>query len=84
MWGWIGNDILAAGPSRVTIRRKAKQFGQLVRTSAVTRRTGRSHKPSLVTERELGVTFIGHSSEEWNFDDDEEVIQLFTYIMAQR
>ena len=23
MWGWIGNGILAAGPSRVTIRRKA-------------------------------------------------------------
>ena len=46
----------------ITIRRKAKQFGQLVRTSAVTRRTGRSHKPNLVTERELGVTFIGHSS----------------------
>jgi len=46
----------------ITIRRKAKQFGQLVRTSAVTPRTGRSHKPHLVTERELGVTFIGHSS----------------------
>ena len=46
----------------ITIRRKAKQFGQLVRTSAVTPRTGRSHKPHLVSERELGVTFIGHSS----------------------
>ena len=46
----------------VTIRRKAKQFGQLVRTSAVTPRTGRSHKPHLVGERELGLTFIGHSS----------------------
>jgi L-ascorbate metabolism protein UlaG (beta-lactamase superfamily) len=46
----------------ITIRRKAKQFGQLVRTSAVTPRTGRSHKPQLVGERELGVTFIGHSS----------------------
>src|SRR5207248_10622032 len=46
----------------ITILRKEKQFGQLVRTSAVTRRTGRSHKPNLVTERELGVTFIGHSS----------------------
>jgi len=45
-----------------TIRRKAKQFGQLVRTSAVTPRTGRSHKPHLVSERELGITFIGHSS----------------------
>jgi len=46
----------------ITIRRKAKQFGQLVRKSAVTPRTGRSYKPHLVTERELGVTFIGHSS----------------------
>lgn len=45
----------------VTIRRKAKQFGQLVRASAVTRRTGRAHKPQLVGERELGLTFIGHS-----------------------
>lgn len=45
----------------VTIRRKAKQFGKLVRTSAVTPRTGRSHKPQLVSERELGITFIGHS-----------------------
>ena len=46
----------------ITIRRKAKQFGQLVRTSAVTPRTGRSHKPHLVSDRELGITFIGHSS----------------------
>jgi L-ascorbate metabolism protein UlaG (beta-lactamase superfamily) len=46
----------------VTIRRKAKQFGALVRASAITPRTGRSHKPQLVNEHELGVTFIGHSS----------------------
>jgi len=46
----------------ITIRRKARQFGQLVRTSAVTPRTGRSYKPHLASERELGVTFIGHSS----------------------
>ncbi len=45
----------------ITIRRKARQFGQLVRTSALTRRTGRSQKPILSTERELGITFIGHS-----------------------
>src|SRR5579864_8353297 len=45
----------------ITIRRKAKQFGQLVRASAITPRTGRSHKPQLVGERELGLTFIGHS-----------------------
>lgn len=45
----------------ITIRRKAKQFGKLVRTSAVTPRTGRSHKPQLAAGRELGITFIGHS-----------------------
>ncbi|HKT25500.1 MAG TPA: MBL fold metallo-hydrolase [Terriglobales bacterium] len=45
----------------ITIRRKARQFGQLVRTSALTPRTGRSHKPLLSSERELGITFIGHS-----------------------
>lgn len=45
----------------ITIRRKAKQFGKLVRTSAVTPRTGRFYKPQLVGERELGITFIGHS-----------------------
>jgi len=45
----------------VTIRRKAKQFGQLVRASAVTPRTGRTYKPQLAGERELGLTFIGHS-----------------------
>jgi L-ascorbate metabolism protein UlaG (beta-lactamase superfamily) len=45
----------------VTIRRKAKQFGQLVRASAITPRTGRPYKPQLVGERELGLTFIGHS-----------------------
>lgn len=46
----------------ITIRRKAKQFGILVRDSAFTRRTGSSHKPVIVHEREMGVTFIGHSS----------------------
>src|SRR5579885_2600960 len=45
----------------VTIRRKARQFGQLVRTSAFTPRTGRPYKPVLSGERELGITFIGHS-----------------------
>lgn len=45
----------------ITIRRKARQFGQLVRTSAFTPRTGRPYKPLLSSERELGITFIGHS-----------------------
>ncbi len=45
----------------ITIRRKARQFGQLVRASAFTPRTGRPYKPVLSGERELGITFIGHS-----------------------
>jgi L-ascorbate metabolism protein UlaG (beta-lactamase superfamily) len=47
------------GPS---IRRKASHFGTLVRHSAMTPRTGVTRKPVLADRRELGVTFIGHSS----------------------
>src|ERR1039458_8883139 len=46
----------------ITIRRKATQFGTLVRHSALTARTGVTRKPVLVRRGELGVTFIGHSS----------------------
>ncbi len=46
----------------ISIRRKAKQFGKLVRHSALTRRTGRTRKPVLVGPEQLGLTFIGHSS----------------------
>jgi L-ascorbate metabolism protein UlaG (beta-lactamase superfamily) len=46
----------------ITIRRKAKQFGTLVRRSALTPRTGVARKPVLARRGELGVTFIGHSS----------------------
>src|SRR5512146_2001564 len=46
----------------ITLRRKARQFSTLVRHSALTRRTGRTHKPTLVTGERLGITFIGHSS----------------------
>src|ERR1700685_4492383 len=45
-----------------TIRRKAKQFGTLVRRSAMTPRTGVTRKPVSAGRGELGVTFIGHSS----------------------
>jgi L-ascorbate metabolism protein UlaG (beta-lactamase superfamily) len=45
-----------------TIRRKAKQFGTLVRRSALTRRTGTTRKPVLTRQGDMGVTFIGHSS----------------------
>ncbi|MGH9544400.1 MAG: MBL fold metallo-hydrolase, partial [Terriglobales bacterium] len=44
------------------LRSRARQFGSLVRRSAVTPRTGHTHKPKLVTNGEMGVTFIGHSS----------------------
>ena len=46
----------------ITIRRKARQFGTLVRHSALTPRTGVARKPVLARRGELGVTFIGHSS----------------------
>ena len=46
----------------ITIRRKARQFGTLVRRSALTPRTGVARKPVLARRGELGVTFIGHSS----------------------
>jgi L-ascorbate metabolism protein UlaG (beta-lactamase superfamily) len=46
----------------ITIRRKARQFGTLVRRSALTRRTGVTRKPVLARRGELGLTFIGYSS----------------------
>lgn len=46
----------------LTLRRRARQFTRLVRHSAVTPRTGKTHKPVLATDGQLGVTFIGHSS----------------------
>ena len=45
-----------------SLRRRAGQFSRLVRHSAVTPRTGRIHKPKLVRDGQLGLTFIGHSS----------------------
>jgi L-ascorbate metabolism protein UlaG (beta-lactamase superfamily) len=44
------------------LRKRASQFGRLVRHSAVTPRSGRTHIPRLVSDDELGVTFIGHAS----------------------
>lgn len=44
------------------LRKRATQFGRLVRHSAVTPRHGQTHIPRLVTNGELGVTFIGHAS----------------------
>src|SRR5271155_2346867 len=44
------------------LRKRAGEFTRLVRHSVVTPRTGTTHKPKLVSNGELGVTFIGHSS----------------------
>jgi len=46
----------------ITVRRKARQFGTLVRHSAMTPRTGVTRKPAPARRGQLGVTFIGHSS----------------------
>src|SRR5260221_3438202 len=44
------------------LRKRAGDFTRLVRHSVVTPRTGKTHKPRLVTNGDLGVTFIGHAS----------------------
>jgi L-ascorbate metabolism protein UlaG (beta-lactamase superfamily) len=44
------------------LRKRASQFTRLVRHSAITPRTGQTHKPQLVANGDLGVTFIGHAS----------------------
>ena len=45
----------------ISIRRKARQFGRIVRHSALTPRSGQTYKPVLAKNGELGITFIGHS-----------------------
>jgi len=44
------------------LRKRAANFGRLVRHSVVTPRCGETHKPRLVANGELGITFIGHAS----------------------
>ncbi len=44
------------------LRKRASQFTRLVRHSVVTPRTGKTHKPQIVSNGDMGVTFIGHSS----------------------
>jgi L-ascorbate metabolism protein UlaG (beta-lactamase superfamily) len=44
------------------LRKRATQFGKLVRHSAVTPRSGQTYKPRLAANGELGLTFIGHAS----------------------
>jgi len=47
---------------RIGIGKKAGQLGRLVRHSAMAKRTGRTHRPVLAKQGQLGVTFIGHST----------------------
>jgi L-ascorbate metabolism protein UlaG (beta-lactamase superfamily) len=54
--------MLKASLKSRALRRRASQFTRLIRHSAVTPCEGRSHKPRLVSNGELGMTFIGHSS----------------------
>jgi L-ascorbate metabolism protein UlaG (beta-lactamase superfamily) len=54
--------MLKATLQNSVLRKRASNFGRLVRHSAVTPRTGQTHKPRLVSNGELGLTFIGHSS----------------------
>src|SRR3989454_352945 len=54
--------MLKASLKNPALRKRARQFGRLVRHSAVTPRTGQTYKPKLVSNSELGVTFIGHAS----------------------
>src|SRR5438874_1981646 len=62
-----GNALLAAASNHyrpmlnISLRNKARQFGRLVRHSAGTRRTGQVRTPVLVDDKNLAVTFIGHS-----------------------
>src|SRR5271170_4087086 len=44
------------------LRKRAGEFTRLVRHSVVTPRTGQTHQAKLVSNGQLGVTFIGHSS----------------------
>jgi L-ascorbate metabolism protein UlaG (beta-lactamase superfamily) len=46
----------------ISIRKKAGQLSKLVKHSAMAKRTGRTYRPVLAKQGQLGVTFIGHSS----------------------
>ncbi|HXY16042.1 MAG TPA: MBL fold metallo-hydrolase [Terriglobales bacterium] len=54
--------MLKASLKNPALRKRARAFGRLVRHSAVSPRTGETHKPKLVTNGQMGVTFIGHAS----------------------
>jgi L-ascorbate metabolism protein UlaG (beta-lactamase superfamily) len=57
-----GRSLVDATLRNPVLRKRAQQFGRLVRHSAVTPRTGQAHKPKLATNGQLGLTFIGHAS----------------------
>lgn len=57
-----GLGMIKATLQNRALRKRASQFGRLVRRSAVTPLSGNTHKPRLASNGELGVTFIGHSS----------------------
>jgi L-ascorbate metabolism protein UlaG (beta-lactamase superfamily) len=46
----------------ISISSKAGQLSRLVHQSTMTKRTGRTHRPVLASQGQMGVTFIGHSS----------------------
>ncbi|HXZ34184.1 MAG TPA: MBL fold metallo-hydrolase [Terriglobales bacterium] len=54
--------MLKATLKNPALRKRARAFGRLVRHSAVSPRTGETHKPGLVSNGQMGVTFIGHAS----------------------
>ncbi|MBV8049565.1 MAG: MBL fold metallo-hydrolase [Acidobacteriaceae bacterium] len=54
--------MLKASLKNPALRKRARAFGRLVRHSAVSPRTGETHKPTLVSNGQMGVTFIGHAS----------------------
>src|SRR5256885_2314783 len=54
--------MLKATLKNPALRRRARQFGRLVRHSAVTPLTGQIYKPQLVVNGQMGLTFIGHAS----------------------
>jgi len=63
----VGSNIpippmLKASLKNPALRKRARAFGRLVRNSAVSPRTGETHKPTLVSNGQMGVTFIGHAS----------------------
>jgi len=54
--------MLKASLKNPALRKRARAFGRLVRHSAVIPRTGETHQPTLASNGQMGVTFIGHAS----------------------